>query len=164
MVVEMLHEEQDEEDEAILSPDSESEISNADDLDYVPQGQSGVVGVNPALPDEEDSSDDFEDLSDESSEEKTETQSNRLIKSGSYWSKHHPTQGRARRHNILRSCPGPAPGLTAISPKDAWDMFISDNIIEEVLKCTNFKGQRVAAAKRKEWRSIAKEEFMAFIV
>ncbi len=25
------------------------------DLDYVPQGQSGVVGVNPALLDEEDS-------------------------------------------------------------------------------------------------------------
>ncbi len=44
--VEMLH---DEEDQAILSPDSESEISKADVLDYVPQGKSGVVGVNPAL-------------------------------------------------------------------------------------------------------------------
>ncbi len=46
MFVEMLH---DEEDQAIISPDSESEISDADDLDYVPQGQSGVVGENPAL-------------------------------------------------------------------------------------------------------------------
>ncbi len=52
MFVEMLH---DEEDQTIISPDSESEISNADDLDYVSQGQSGVVGVNPALLDEEDS-------------------------------------------------------------------------------------------------------------
>ncbi len=52
MFVEMLH---DEEDQAILSPDSESEISDADYLDYVLQGQSGVVGVNPALLDEEDS-------------------------------------------------------------------------------------------------------------
>ncbi len=52
MFVEMLH---DEEDLAIISPDSESEISDADDLDYVSQGQSGVVGVNPALQDEEDS-------------------------------------------------------------------------------------------------------------
>ncbi len=50
--VEMLH---DEEDQTILSPDSESEISDDDDLDYVPQVQSGVVGVNPALLDEEDS-------------------------------------------------------------------------------------------------------------
>ncbi len=50
----MLQKEHDEEDEAI-SLDSESEISDAGNLDYVPQGQSGVVGVNPALLDEEDS-------------------------------------------------------------------------------------------------------------
>lgn len=90
MVVEMLHEEQDEEDEAILSTDSDSVISDADDLDYVPQGQSGVVGVNPALVDEEDSFDDIEDLSDESSEDKTQTQSDRMSKRGSYWSEHPP--------------------------------------------------------------------------
>ncbi len=52
MFVEMLH---NEEDPAILSPNSESEISDAADLDYMPQGQSGVVGVNPALLDEDDS-------------------------------------------------------------------------------------------------------------
>ncbi len=55
MIVQMLQKEQDEEDQAILSPDSYSEIPDADDLDYVPQGQSGVVGVNPALLDEDDS-------------------------------------------------------------------------------------------------------------
>lgn len=164
MVVEMLHEEQDEEDEAILSTDSDSVISDADDLDYVPQGQSGVVGVNPALVDEEDSFDDIEDLSDESSEDETQTQSDRMSKRGSYWSEHPPPpQGRTRSHNILRSCPGPVPGSTSISPKDAWDMFISDNIIDEVLKCTNLEGRRTAAAKGKKWRSIDKEEFMAFI-
>ncbi len=38
----------------------------------MPQGQSGVVGVNTALLDE--------DLSDESSEEETQTQSKRLSK------------------------------------------------------------------------------------
>ncbi len=62
MFVEMLHDEEDQ----TISPDSESELSDADDpdylpqvqsaddLDYVSQGQSGVVGVNPALLDEED--------------------------------------------------------------------------------------------------------------
>ncbi len=39
-VVEMPQKEQDEEDPAILSSDSESEISDADDLDYVPRVQS----------------------------------------------------------------------------------------------------------------------------
>ncbi|KAF4101878.1 hypothetical protein G5714_016678 [Onychostoma macrolepis] len=48
----------------------ESEISDTDDLDYVPQGQYGVVGVNPALLDEEGSFDGIEDLSDESSKRK----------------------------------------------------------------------------------------------
>ncbi|KAK9958675.1 hypothetical protein ABG768_010780, partial [Culter alburnus] len=75
----MLHTVQD---EAILSPDLESEISGADDLDYVPKGQSGVIGANPALLDEENSSDDIEDLSDVSSEEETQTESNKLSKKG----------------------------------------------------------------------------------
>jgi len=54
------------------------------DLDYVPQGQAGVVGVsrNPALLDEEDSFDEIEDSPDESSEEETQTQVNRLSKNG----------------------------------------------------------------------------------
>ncbi|XP_057685155.1 piggyBac transposable element-derived protein 4-like [Corythoichthys intestinalis] len=42
-------------------------------------------------------------------------------------------------------------------------MFITENIIEEVLKCTNLEGRRAAAAKGKVWRNIEKEEFMAFI-
>ena len=85
MVKKMLHEEGDEEDEEpILGLDSE--ISNADDLDYVPQDQAGVVGVslNPALGNE-GSFDDEGDSSDESFEEETQTQSNRLSKNGSYW-------------------------------------------------------------------------------
>ncbi|XP_067101197.1 piggyBac transposable element-derived protein 4-like [Osmerus mordax] len=160
----MLHEEQDdEEEEAIHSTDSESEISDADDLDYVPHAQAGVLGVNPALPDEEDSCDYIEESSDESSEEEIQTQFERLSKKGSYWNEHPPIQGRTRSHNILRSCAGPAPGSRSISPKDAWDMFITDEIIDEVLKCTNLEGRRAAAAKGKEWRSVDKEEFMAFI-
>ncbi|KAJ8346965.1 hypothetical protein SKAU_G00283660 [Synaphobranchus kaupii] len=58
----MLHVEQDQEDEeAIFDPDSE--ISEADDPEYVPQGQAGVVGVpgSPASRDE----DSFDDTSSE---------------------------------------------------------------------------------------------------
>ncbi|KAI4824211.1 hypothetical protein KUCAC02_012740 [Chaenocephalus aceratus] len=139
MVINMLHQEQDKEDGAILDSDSESDLSD-DDVDYVPQGQAEVAG------DEEDSLDKLEDSSDESSEEETQTQANRLSKKGSYWNEKPPTQGRARTHNILRRCPGPVSGSTIISPKDAWELFISD-IIEEVLRCTNLEGRRAAAAK-----------------
>ncbi|XP_034058307.1 piggyBac transposable element-derived protein 4-like [Gymnodraco acuticeps] len=152
----MLHQEQDKEDGAILDADSESDLSD-DDVDYVPQGQAEVAG------DEEDSLDELEDSSDESSEEETQTQANRLSKKGSYWNEQPPTQGRARTHNILRRCPGPVSGSTIISPKDAWELFISDNIIEEVLRCTNLEGRRAAAAKGKEWRCLDKVEFTAFI-
>ena len=44
MVIEMLHEEQDEEDESILIPDSESDISDADDLDCA-TGSSWSFGL-----------------------------------------------------------------------------------------------------------------------
>lgn len=44
MVREMLHEEQDEEDESILIPDSESDISDADDLDCA-TGSSWSFGL-----------------------------------------------------------------------------------------------------------------------
>ena len=68
--IKMLHEEQDEEnEEAVLGLDSESEISDAEDLDYVLQNQAGVVGVsrNPALLNEEGSFDETEDTSKEPS-------------------------------------------------------------------------------------------------
>lgn len=163
--VELLQQEPDEDEEAICT-DPESDISDDDDPEYLPQDPAGVVGVsgNPAFLHEEESSQDSEDSSDESSEEEAQTKSNRLSKKGLYWDENPPAHGRTRSHNILRSCPGPRPGSTAVSPKDAWDLFMSNNIIEEVLKCTNLEGRRIAAtAKGKEWRNIDKEEFMAFI-
>ncbi|XP_056869731.1 piggyBac transposable element-derived protein 4-like [Takifugu flavidus] len=157
MVVEMLQKGL--EDEDGIGPDSESEISYTDnDPAYVPQGQAVVMGES--LLNEEDSSDDQEGSSDESSEEEIQTQSDRFR---SYWNENPPTHGRTKSHNILRSCPGPTPGSVAVSPKDAWDKFISDNIIEEVLECTNLEGRRAAAVKGKRWKSIDKEEFLALI-
>ncbi|XP_056890875.1 uncharacterized protein LOC130526891 [Takifugu flavidus] len=160
MLVEMLQKGLEGEDG--IGPDSESEISDEDnDPAYVSQGQAGVMGVS--LLNEEDSSDDQEGSSDESPEEEIQTQSDRFSKNGSYWNENPPTHGRTKSHNILRSCPGPTPGSVAVSPKDAPDKFISHNIIEEVLKCTNLEGRRAAAVKGKDWKSIDKEEFLAFI-
>jgi hypothetical protein len=50
-----------------------------------------------------------------------------------------------------------------VSTKVAWELFIIDNIIEEVLKCANLKGWRIATAKGTEWREVNKEELKAFI-
>ena len=45
----------------------------------------------------------------------------------------------------------------------AWELFITDDIIQEVMKCTNLEGRRVATARGKEWKNVTKDEFMAFI-
>jgi hypothetical protein len=92
MVLQMLYE------EAIGASDSESEVSNSDDTDYVPVGQVGVVDapVSPAVLD--DSTD--------------ENQSNRLSKKG-FTGVNPPTKARTRSHNILRSCPRACAGVNS---------------------------------------------------
>lgn len=133
--------------------DEESECSEDDDSDYVPQGvqQNGA----PAIASED---------SDETSEEEGELpqQDNRRSKNGRYWSELPPVQGRAQCHNIFRSCPGIAPGPAITSPKDAFCLFITDNIIDEILMCTNLEGRRTAAAKGKTWKDVTRQELMAF--
>ncbi|XP_056880909.1 uncharacterized protein LOC130521345, partial [Takifugu flavidus] len=52
-------------------------------------------------------------------------------------------------------------GSSDESPEE--EIQTHDNIIEEVLKCTNLEGRRAAAVKGKDWKSIDKEEFLAFI-
>lgn len=98
---------------------------------------------------EEDSSDDGEDLYDDSSDEEPYTQSIKFRTNGSYWNETPPTHDKTRSYNILRSCPEPTPGSRAVSQKGPWDMFMSDNILEEVLNCTNLEGQRTATAKKR---------------
>ena len=137
--------------EAVMQLDSGSEISDDGDSDYCPGGISNPPR-NQTLPSEQDQSD-TEDSSCEFSEEESDVQitSNRMSRKGSYWSELPPTQGKTSSHNILRNQSWFAPRFTiTISPKDAWELFITDNIIQEVLKCTNLEGRRVATAKGKE--------------
>uniref|UniRef100_A0A8C4PWH1 PiggyBac transposable element-derived protein domain-containing protein n=1 Tax=Eptatretus burgeri TaxID=7764 RepID=A0A8C4PWH1_EPTBU len=61
----------------------------------------------------------------------------------------------------VASCP--APGNTPRSPKHAWDLFVTDNMLEEICKCSNLEGQRAAANKKKVWKDISKNELLAFL-
>ena len=45
------------------------------------------------------------------------------------------------------------------SPKDVFQVFFSDNIIEEILLCTNLQGRRAAT----QWNVIQMEEFLTFV-
>ncbi|KAI4806684.1 hypothetical protein KUCAC02_017499 [Chaenocephalus aceratus] len=146
--------------EPIGGIDSGSDISDVEDPYYCPPGHVRPSGNQPA-PAEQDQSDTEE--SSESSEEAMDIVSNRMSRKGSYWADLPPTQAKTPSHNLLRSRSGPAPGFSTVSPIDAWKLFITDSILEEVLRCTNMEGRRVATDRGKEWKNRSKEELMAFI-
>lgn len=140
--------------EPIKGFDSESDMSDEEDPDC-PSGTLRPSTTQPPHPPDEHLLSDMEESSDEASEEEEEIDrpiiSNQMSRKGSYWAETPPRQGRTPIHNIVRSRPGPAPGLTTVSPIDAWKLFITDNIIEEVLMCTNLEGRRVAESRGKTW-------------
>ncbi|KAL1262856.1 hypothetical protein QQF64_005595 [Cirrhinus molitorella] len=142
-----------EEYEPIAAPDLESEVSDSDGPEChsdpeVTEGQKTVFA-------------DFEFSSEESSDEENEDRLSRWSKGDSYWSKYPPETSEAMTSS--QSCPGPAPGSSVETPKDAWELFMSENIIDEILQCTNLGGQRAALAQGKLWQKITKEELKAFI-
>ena len=105
---------------------------------------------------------------DESSEESeidapAAFQSERMKKTGIYWSENLPSRTQTRSFNILRQGPGPVRGSRIATPEDAFEFLITREIIDEVIQCTNLEGRRVAAAREKDWKIIDYEEFVAFI-
>ncbi|XP_026079604.1 uncharacterized protein LOC113056899 [Carassius auratus] len=135
-----------EEYESIAAPDLESEVSDSCGPDLT-EGQKTVLT-------------DFEFSSEESSDEESEDHLSRWSKGDSYWSKYPPQNETV---TSSQSCSGPAPGSSVETPKDAWELFMSENIIDEILQCTNLGGLRAALAKGKVWQKITKEELKAFI-
>ncbi|XP_067278005.1 piggyBac transposable element-derived protein 4 [Pseudorasbora parva] len=138
--------------ESIAGPDLESEVSDSDgpecsSVPDVTEGQKTVLT-------------DFELSSEESCDEESEDQLSRWSKADSYWSKY-PPQSDTR--TFSESCQGPALGSLLVTPKDAWELFISENILDEILQCTNLGGLRTASAKGKVWQKVTKEELNAFI-
>ncbi|XP_043110501.1 uncharacterized protein wu:fj13e08 isoform X2 [Puntigrus tetrazona] len=135
-----------EEYESIAAPDLESEVSDSDGPDLT-EGQKTVYTG-------------FEFSSEESSDEESEDRLSRWSKGDSYWSKYPP---QSETMTSSQSSAGSAPGFSVKTPKGAWELFMSENIINEILQCTNLDGQREALAKGKVWQKITKEELKAFI-
>ena len=83
----------------------------------------------------------------------------RTGKDGSVWSSSSSPQGRFRSHNIIHTRLHRVSKSEIYTPKDAFQVFFSDDIIEEILLCTNLQGRRVAT----KWNVVEKEELLAFI-
>ena len=52
--------------------------------------------------------------------------------------------------------------MIANSPSNALELFLSEEILDEVCKCTNLEGRRVASSRRKQWNNVSKEELLAY--
>ena len=75
--------------------------------------------------------------------------SERKVKNRQFWNDCAPAVSRIRSYNILRGCHG----LFNISDlsmlHDAFDLFINSTTVDEVIKCSNLEGLRIAATKQK---------------
>ena len=97
------------------------------------------------------------DISSEESENEAPSafQSQRMSKTGIYWSESPPAWTQTRSCNILKKPPGPVRGSKITTPTDAFASFITRNIMNEVIQFTNLEGRRVAARRGKVWKKLA---------
>ena len=63
-------------------------------------------------------------------------------KDATFWSSSSAPKGRFRTHNVIRTKVHTVQSSEIYTPKDAFQYFLSDNIIEKILLCTNLQGRR----------------------
>ena len=71
-------------------------------------------------------------------------------------------QVESRGINIMHEKPGPKRKVITNSPLSAFELFLSEEIVEEVCKCTNLEGRRVATSRRKRWSKVSQKEVLAY--
>lgn len=75
-----------------------------------------------------------------------------------------PKTSRARRHNIITHLPGVKPeAKTARTPFETWNLLITDQIIEEIVRCTNIylSGIRKSFSRPRDVMDTDAEEIQA---
>ena len=164
-------EEKDDEDVLGRSGSSESDLSDEDDPTYVaPTLETGYsvteVTIGSIYSTDYESESEEEDESplnlSPSAPNTSLSASDRILrtgKDGTFWNSSSSPKGRYRTHNVIRTKLHTVASSEIYSPKDAFQVFFSDNIIEEILLRTNFQGRRAAT----QWNAIQKEEFLAFV-
>lgn len=104
---------------------------------------------------DDNSEDDVDDIGKSST-------SDYIAPSGLVWSLEPPTKNKIQPHNIIRRAPGLARKHMAATPKEAFQLFVTPVIVQEIVNCTNLEGKRVYGAKGKPWKDVTVDEFLAF--
>jgi hypothetical protein len=83
----------------------------------------------------------------------TSSQRNIVGKDGMVWSLVPPVQTKSRQHNIVRGPLGVARNVGhLVEVKDAFYLFLDDNMINDIVLFTNKEGLRVLSEKGKQWK------------
>lgn len=83
-------------------------------------------------------------------------------RSGLEWNLEPPVKSKTEQHNIIRRAPGLVRKHMAATPNEAFQLFLTPVIIQEIVNCTNLEGKRVYAEKGKPWNNVTVDEFLAF--
>ena len=143
-----------EDDKDILggSGSSESDLSDEDDPTYVdPTLETGYLGTEVTIG--STYSTDYESENEEEDESSLNispsapdtslSASDRILwtgKDGTFWNSSSSLEGRYRTHNVICTRLHTVASSEIYFPKDAFQVFFSDNIIEEILLFTNLLG------------------------
>ena len=133
-----------------MTPDEESECSEDEDFEPIASN----------LPSSSESS---EESSNESSDEDNESHTETANWTGcndTYWKSDTPLPSRTPRHNIMHE--QPSPKQTVITPFNAFKLFLLEEIVKEVCKCTNLEGRKVATSRKKAGNNVSKKELLAY--
>lgn len=85
-----------------------------------------------------------------------------IAPNGMLWSKSPPVQNKMPAHNVVKFIPGPARGTNTYTHNDAWDLFISLSIVDEIVRCTNLEARRVCVSRTRTWHDVTRDEMFAF--
>ena len=138
--------------EGVLSLDEKSECSENEDFEQIASN----------LPSSSESSKESSNNSSDENNELHPKTANRNGRNGTYWRSDTPSPSRTPRHNIMHKQPGAKQTMITNFPFSAFELFLSEGIVEEVCKCTNLEGRRVATSRRKRWNNVSKEELLAY--
>ena len=149
-------EEEDDKDILGRSGSSESDLSDEDNPTYVaPTLKTGYSGTKVTIGsryltdyESESEEEDESPLNISPSAPDTSLSAfNRILqtgKDGTFWNSSSSPEGRYRSHNVIHTRLHTVASLEIYSSKDALQVFFYDNIIEEILLCTNLQGRQAA--------------------
>ncbi|KAJ4426695.1 hypothetical protein ANN_26493 [Periplaneta americana] len=74
-----------------------------------------------------------------------------------------PAQSKPPVHNFVRFISGPSRGIGSATLRGAWELFIPQNILDEIVRCINLEAKRFYLLKKIKYQEVSIDEMVAFL-